>query len=121
MADRALAIENARYVATSMADFGQDIELRQGGIMEQRANQVLDLALDLLLSIYRDGLFHTIEEGRFAGIKRPFEGGKGLSGVVLKEEQYLNPFIQPLLEESRLGSERYHQHKARSKQGENYE
>ncbi len=47
MSDRALAIANARYIATSMADFGDDIEFREGGIMEQRANEVLDLALDL--------------------------------------------------------------------------
>ncbi len=85
--------------------------------MEQRANEVLDLALDLLQSIRRDGLFRTIEEGRFAGIKRPFEGGKGLAGVVLKEDQYLNPFVELLVEESRLGSERFHQQQVQFKQG----
>lgn len=111
MADRALSIASARYIATSFADFGDDIDFRSGGIMEQRANEVLDLALDLLLNIRRDGLFRTLEEGRFAGIKRPFEGGKGLSGVVAKEEQYFNPFIEPLWEESRQGSGRYHQAK----------
>jgi len=108
LADRALAIENARYIATSFADFGEDIEFREGGIMEQRAANVLDLALDLLQNIRRDGLFRTIEEGRLAGIKRPFEGGKGLAGVVVKEEHYMNPFIPLLMEESRQGSERYH-------------
>jgi len=108
LADRALAIENARYIATSFTDFGEDIEFRQGGIMEQRAANVLDLSLDLLQNIRRDGLFRTIEDGRLAGIKRPFEGGKGLSGVVVKEEQYMNPFIPLLMEEAREGSERYH-------------
>jgi len=76
--------------------------------MEQRAANVLDLSLDLLQNIRRDGLFRTIEDGRLAGIKRPFEGGKGLSGVVVKEEQYMNPFIPLLMEEAREGSERYH-------------
>jgi beta-lysine 5,6-aminomutase alpha subunit len=108
MADRALSIDNARYIANSFADFGDDIEFRSGGIMEQRANEVLDLALDLLTNIRRDGMFRTLEEGKFASIRRPFEGGKGLAGVVAKEEQYLNPFIAPLWEESRKGSERYH-------------
>ena len=84
MADRALAIDNARYIATSLADFGSDIEFREGGIMEQRANEVLDLALDLLQGIRKDSLFRTLEEGRFAGVKRPFEGGKGLSVVSKK-------------------------------------
>lgn len=118
MADRALAIDNARYIATSMADFGEDIEFRQGGIMEERANQVLGLALDLLQSIRKGGLFRTLEEGRFAGIKRPFEGGKGLSGVVSKEDQYFNPFISPLFEESRAGSERYRQTRANETKGD---
>ena len=121
MADRALAINNARYIATSLADFGSDIEFRQGGIMEQRANEVLDLALDLLQGIRKDGLFRTLEEGRFAGVKRPFEGGKGLSGVVSKEDQYLNPFVPLLLEESRAGSERYHLNKIQAEEGEKYE
>jgi len=121
MADRALAIANARYIANTMADFGSDIEFRQGGIMEERANEVLDLALDLLQSIRKDGLFRTLEEGRFAGVKRPFEGGRGLAGVVSKEDQYLNPFIPFLLEESRAGSERYQMHKAQTQQGEKYE
>jgi len=121
IADRALAIDNARYIATSFADFGSDIEFREGGIMEQRANEVLDLALDLLQGICKDGLFRTLEEGRFASVKRPFEGGKGLSGVVSKEDHYFNPFIPLLLEEAQSGSKRYHLNKIQSEQGEKYE
>jgi beta-lysine 5,6-aminomutase alpha subunit len=117
LADRALAIENARYIATSFADFGEDIEFRHDGIMEQRAANVLDLTLDLLQNIRRDGLFRTIEDGRFAGIKRPFEGGKGLSGVIAKEDQYMNPFIPLLMEESRLGSARFHNTKSGFEEG----
>jgi len=117
LADRALAIENARYIANSFADFGEDIEFRHDGIMEQRAANVLDLTLDLLQNIRRDGLFRTIEDGRFAGIKRPFEGGKGLSGVIAKEDQYMNPFIPLLMEESRLGSARFHNAKSGFEEG----
>ena len=117
LADRALAIENARYIANSFADFGEDIEFRHDGIMEQRAANVLDLTLDLLQNIRRDGLFRTIEDGRFAGIKRPFEGGKGLSGVIAKEDQYMNPFIPLLMEESRLGSARFHNTKSGCEEG----
>ena len=117
LADRALAIENARYIANSFADFGEDIEFRHDGIMEQRAANVLDLTLDLLQNIRRDGLFRTIEDGRFAGIKRPFEGGKGLSGVMAKEDQYMNPFIPLLMEESRLGSARFHNTKSGFEEG----
>ncbi len=85
--------------------------------MEQRAAYVLDLTLDLLQNIRRDGLFRTIEDGRFAGIKRPFEGGKGLSGVMAKEDQYMNPFIPLLMEESRLGSARFHNTKSGFEEG----
>ncbi|TFH26682.1 MAG: hypothetical protein E4G98_06820, partial [Promethearchaeota archaeon] len=28
------------------------------------------------------------------GIKRPEDGGRGLDGVVIKDTQYLNPFIE---------------------------
>ncbi len=119
LADRALAIENARYIANSFADFGEDIEYREGGIMEQRAAKVLDATLDLLQNIRRDGLFRAIEDGILAGVKRPFEGGKGLSGVVVKEDRYFNPFIPLLLEESKAGSERYHQTQTALKEGKN--
>jgi beta-lysine 5,6-aminomutase alpha subunit len=99
MSDRALAIENARYIATAMADLGDEIEFRDGGLMEQRARNVLSQALDLLQSIRRDGLFRTLEEGKFAGIKRSMDGGKGLSGVIEKAKNYSNPFIPLFLKE----------------------
>ena len=99
MADRALAIENARYIATAMADLGAEIEFRDGGLMEQRARNVLSQALDLLQGIRRDGLFQTMEEGKFAGIKRSLYGGKGLSGVIEKAKNYANPFVALLLKE----------------------
>lgn len=101
MSDRALAIENARYIARTMRDFGADIEFKEGGIMEKRAAKVLDEALILLGNIKRDGLFRTLEEGKFGGIKRPMDGGKGLSGVIAKEEGYDNPFVPLLLKEEK--------------------
>ncbi len=119
LADRALAIENARYIYTSFADFGDDIEFRDGGIMEHRAATVLDLTLSLLQDIRRDGLFRSIEEGRLASVKRPFEGGKGLSGVIVKEDRYFNPFIPLLMEESKAGSERYQRIKTAREDGKN--
>ncbi|MEA4811656.1 MAG: lysine 5,6-aminomutase subunit alpha [Anaerolineaceae bacterium] len=99
MSDRALSIENARYIARAMADLGDDLEFREGGIMERRAAEVLDLAVDLLQGIRKDGLFRTLEEGKFAGIKRPMDGGKGLAGVIEKAQNYANPFVALLLEE----------------------
>ena len=38
-------------------------------------------------------MFATLEQGIFADIKRPKDGGKGLDGVVVKDDNYFNPFI----------------------------
>ncbi len=99
MADRYQAIDNALYVRRAMRDLGGEIEFRQGGLMEQRADRVLTDALTLLETIRRDGLFQSLEKGLFADIKRRPEGGKGLSGVIRKDERYDNPFIQLFMEE----------------------
>ncbi|HZK28679.1 MAG TPA: lysine 5,6-aminomutase subunit alpha, partial [Clostridia bacterium] len=99
MADRAQAIENALYVRRAMADFSHEIEYREGGIMEQRAETVLTNALELLENIRRDGLFQAIETGQFAGIRRRRDGGKGLGGVVMKGDHYQNPFTDLFIRE----------------------
>ncbi len=97
MSDRALSIENARYIFNTMADLGDEIEFKENGIITRRANQVLDEACGMLETIRRDGLFKTLEMGRFAGVKRPFNGGKGLDGVVEKQGSYFNPFVELML------------------------
>ncbi|MBQ5567466.1 MAG: lysine 5,6-aminomutase subunit alpha [Oscillospiraceae bacterium] len=96
MSDRALAIENAQYIFRTMADFGSEIEFRENGIIRSRAAEVLQKAADLLREIERIGLFATLERGIFADIKRPLDGGKGLSGVVRKSDLYFNPFIKKM-------------------------
>ncbi len=99
MSDRALAIENARYIARAMKDLGDDLEFKKGGLIETRASQVLDEALDLLRKIEQEGLFATLEAGKFGGIKRPQDGGKGLKGVFPKAKEYQNPFPALLMAE----------------------
>ncbi|MFY9395318.1 MAG: lysine 5,6-aminomutase subunit alpha [Saccharofermentanales bacterium] len=101
MSDRALAIENARYIKRAMADFSSEIEYKEGGLMERRADQVLSEALELLENIRVDGLFHALETGLFAGIKRRSTGGKGLDGVIAKGERYDNPFVDLFMAEQR--------------------
>jgi len=56
----------------------------------------LEKAAATLEDIERLGLFSTLENGVFAGIKRPRDGGKGLSGVTQKGEYYFNPFIEDM-------------------------
>ena len=93
MSDRALAIENAKYLFTTMENLGDELLFKDGGIIQNRANEVLDKACNLLSQIEKNKLFATLEQGIFAGIKRSRDGGKGLNGVVLKGEGYFNPFI----------------------------
>ncbi len=93
IADRKLAIENASYVFNTMADISDELEFKEDGIIMQRANEVLNDALELLLKIEKVGLFSTLEQGIFAGIKRPRDGGKGLDGVFEKSMKYFNPFF----------------------------
>ncbi len=100
MSDRALAIENAKYIFNSMEDLGEEIEFKQNGIIQSRAEEVLHKAQQLILEIHRDGLFNTLEKGTFAGVKRPNDGGKGLEGVFPKEKDYYNPFIAMMLQEN---------------------
>jgi beta-lysine 5,6-aminomutase alpha subunit len=97
MSDRAIAIDNAQYIFRTMKDLGSEITFKKGGIMETRVDEVLTKAADLIGEIEKEGLFSTLQQGKFAGIKRPFDGGKGLAGVVEKEKAYFNPFVDLML------------------------
>ena len=101
MSDRALSIENASYIFNTMADLGNEIEFKKDGIMNKRANEVLNKACDMLSQIKEEGLFKTLEQGKFAGVKRPIDGGKGLNGVTEKHQDYYNPFIEMMLKGER--------------------
>ncbi|MDB8790541.1 lysine 5,6-aminomutase subunit alpha [Romboutsia sp. 1001216sp1] len=98
ISDRALSIDNAKYIFNTMKDLGSEIEFKKDGIMCNRVNEVLNNAYELISQIEKDGLFKTLEQGKFAGIKRPIDGGKGLDGVVMKEAMYFNPFVELMLE-----------------------
>ena len=95
--DRALSIENAKYVFNNARALGEDIEFKKDGIMQRRAQEVLAKAAEMLEEIQREGLFTTIEQGKFAGVKRAMDGGKGLQGVTKKHEKYFNPFVALML------------------------
>jgi len=95
--DRMLSIENAKYIFNNAKDIGDEIEYKKGGIIQSRAQEVLSKAEELLRDIDREGIFDTIEKGKFGGVKRSFTGGKGLDGVTAKDERYFNPFIELML------------------------
>ncbi|HOZ29536.1 MAG TPA: lysine 5,6-aminomutase subunit alpha [Bacteroidales bacterium] len=94
MSDRYLAIENAKYIFNNLKNIGDEVEFKQNGIIRQRAQKVLDDALSLVKQIEEEGLFNALEKGLFAETKRSKTGGKGLSGVVSKSDNYFNPFIE---------------------------
>ncbi len=95
--DRYLALENAEYVFNNARHLGDEIEFKKDGMIQKRAQKVLKEADELLHQIEKDGLFYTLENGKFAGIKRPKDGGKGLDGVAVKDDGYFNPFIPLML------------------------
>ena len=77
-----------------MRSIGEEMEFKEGGICRRRAAEVLDNATNLLEQMVKEGLFTALEKGIFADVKRPKNGGKGLDGVTLKGENYLNPFVE---------------------------
>jgi len=94
MSDRYLSIENARYIFNNFKDIGREIEFTKDGIIRRRASEVLDNACKLLEDVKEEGLFTALEKGKFAGVRRHREGGKGLDGVTRKSPLYWNPFIE---------------------------
>lgn len=105
MSDRYLAIENARYIFNNMKSIGEEVEFKENGIIQRRAQEVLSKATALLEELKDEGLFTAIEKGIFGGVKRPKNGGKGLQGVTPKGEHYYNPFVNPSPKEGAFGKE----------------
>lgn len=93
MSDRYLSIENAKYVFNNMKNIGDEVEYKKDGIIQNRAQKVLNDATELLERINKESLFDALEKGIFADVKRPKNGGKGLAGVFEKDAHYYNPFI----------------------------
>ncbi|MBI5743379.1 MAG: lysine 5,6-aminomutase subunit alpha [Elusimicrobia bacterium] len=101
--DRALAIDNALYVHNTMADFAEEIEFKKGGVIQKRAQLVLDETIAMLGEVKDHGLFTAIETGMFAEIKRPRDGGKGFDGVYEKASGYYNPVEAYLKKKLKVG------------------
>lgn len=107
MQDRYLALENAQYIMNSVADFAEEIEFKKGGLIEKRANQVLDETIEFLEVVLKQNLFESIEQGLFAEMKRMKNGGKGYEGVFEKGPDYYNPcedFLKAKLNISEKGA-----------------
>ncbi|MBU8914257.1 MAG: lysine 5,6-aminomutase subunit alpha [Spirochaetales bacterium] len=91
--DRALSIENARYVFNNARHLQDEIVFRPSGMIQRRADDVLKETTAMLEAIAEQGLMKAIEDGMFAAISRPVDGGKGADGVLTKGQHYRNPFM----------------------------
>jgi beta-lysine 5,6-aminomutase alpha subunit len=96
--DRFLSIRSALYVFNAARDLGEQFDWRADGIVSRWADQILREAIGLLQEIDKLGLFKGLEAGLFAEIKRFPEGGRGLEGVIKRNERYVNPFYEELLD-----------------------
>ena len=90
--DRYLSIEAARYIRNNAKSMSSEFDFKKEGIINIRAHEVVCQSIKLLESINNKGLFESLAEGVFAGIKRLKDSGKGKDGVFEKAEDYLNPF-----------------------------
>jgi len=95
LGDRALSLENARYVMTTARHLGGEISWKPDGIVERRAQAVLSGAELLLARIAELGLMHAIEARAFADVSRSADGGRGAEGV-FERVDYWNPFEEQL-------------------------
>ncbi|HZO93384.1 MAG TPA: lysine 5,6-aminomutase subunit alpha [Candidatus Baltobacteraceae bacterium] len=94
LGDRALSLENARYVMRTARHFGDEIAIKPGGRIERRAHEVLARAVEILEDVAARGLMRAIEDGTFADVRRPRDGGRGFEGVFAKGAGYWNPFAE---------------------------
>jgi beta-lysine 5,6-aminomutase alpha subunit len=103
LGDRALSLENARYIMSTARHFGDEIALRPGGIIERRAHDVLASCEALLERVAAMGLMAAIEAALFADVSRVPEGGRGVDGVFERAADYWNPFEERRLALGRPG------------------
>lgn len=94
--DRFAAIKGADYTFTAARSLMGEITWNPEGLVVGRARHVLNEARELLRTVAAEGLFKAIARGVFADVKRPDTGGRGLSGVVQRRTDYINPILRAL-------------------------
>ena len=96
--DRYLSIKNAKYVFEANRHLAGEVSYKPGGMIEQRANDQLQKAVDQLEHVQAISLFKALEDGEFADVKRDPQGGRGFEGVFKVTPDYFNPFFAALRE-----------------------
>ncbi len=116
--DRMISLKAANYVFQAARDLGDEISWSPNGKVVRRARSVLEDTHTLLKKVEPMGLMKAISMGMFANMTREMEGGRGLEGVIKKDERYFNP-LWTLLEKTllqdtkRSSSRRRPQHRSR--------
>ncbi|AKU91652.1 lysine 5,6-aminomutase subunit alpha [Vulgatibacter incomptus] len=94
--DRYSALKMADYLYRAGAWMGDELQINPNGRIAQRQREVMENAISMLEEAAEIGMFDAIAKGRFAGVKRPIDGGKGLAGVIEKGDDYFNPILEIL-------------------------
>jgi beta-lysine 5,6-aminomutase alpha subunit len=94
LADRLLAIQDARRVFEAARPLRESLAPVPGGPLDLRAGEVLAEAVELLRRVDDAGMFDAIANGWFADTARPRDGGRGREGVAERGPGYLNPFLE---------------------------
>jgi len=99
MQDRYNSLSSVNYVFNIARALGNEIEFRKDGFVAKRVQKVLDEVEHFLRELKETGLMEAIAQGKFANIRRPVNGGKGLEGVFEKGPEYSNPVMEQLEKE----------------------
>jgi beta-lysine 5,6-aminomutase alpha subunit len=94
LADRLLAIQDARRVFEAARPLRDSLAPVPGGPLERRAQDVLAEAVELLRRVDDVGMFEAVAQGWFADTARPRDGGRGREGVAARGPSYANPFLE---------------------------
>jgi beta-lysine 5,6-aminomutase alpha subunit len=92
--DRVLGLQNVDYVFNAAHDLGEEIEFKHGGIIQTRAQDVLEDARELLERIAQTGLFEAIAQATFGDVSRKLDEGRGIEGIVQTDAEYFNPVVE---------------------------
>jgi len=103
LSDRDLALRSVRYVMNAAGNLHEDFVPAPDGFIVRRARQVLAESVDLLERIAAHespaGLLDAIADGTFGLMRRPADAGRGLDGVAVRSDAYVNPATEILEEQ----------------------
>ena len=96
--------DNEKASVEKLSRLREEIDEVNSQIQIAQREGNLEKAAELLKQIEQTGLFATLEQGIFADIKRPRDGGKGLAGVCGKQDGYYNPFVDMMVSDLEGGN-----------------